>query len=88
MVARAVDQFGSPELKEAVMAPALSGGSGCVLGYTEPEGAPTLRPAGRARARRRRLGHQRFQDVHVNAQNAAYVYLTPTPIRPRPNTRA
>ena len=38
MVARAVDQFGSPELKEEVMAPVLSGQIRLCLGYTEPEG--------------------------------------------------
>ena len=38
MVARAVQQFGSPELQEAVLARTLSGHYRLCLGYTEPEG--------------------------------------------------
>ena len=38
MVARAVQQFGSPELQEEVLARTLSGHYRLCLGYTEPEG--------------------------------------------------
>src|SRR5262245_716754 len=38
MVARAVEQFGSPELKEEVLERTLAGEFRLCLGYTEPEG--------------------------------------------------
>jgi len=38
MVAHAVDQFGSPELKREVLPKVLSGHYRMCLGYTEPEG--------------------------------------------------
>jgi len=76
MVARAVDQFGSPELKEAVMAPALSGRIRLCLGYTEPEGGSDVATC-RTRAVRDGDGWviNGSKMFTSNAQNAAYVYL-------------
>jgi alkylation response protein AidB-like acyl-CoA dehydrogenase len=42
MVARAVAQFGSPELKDEVLERALSGQCRLCLGYTEPEGGSDI----------------------------------------------
>jgi alkylation response protein AidB-like acyl-CoA dehydrogenase len=76
MVARAVDQFGSPELKEEVMAPALSGRIRLCLGYTEPEGGSDVATC-KTRAVRDGAswvinGSKMFTS---NAQNAAFVFL-------------
>ena len=49
MVARAVEQFGSAELKDEVLERTLSGDFRLCLGYTEPEGGPMSPPARRAR---------------------------------------
>ncbi len=49
MVARAVEQFGSAELKEEVLARTLSGHYGCVSATPSPKAAPTSRPVRHAR---------------------------------------
>jgi alkylation response protein AidB-like acyl-CoA dehydrogenase len=76
MVARAVDQFGSPELKEEVMAPVLSGRIRLCLGYTEPEGGSDVATC-KTRAVRDGDGWviNGSKMFTSNAQNAAYVYL-------------
>jgi alkylation response protein AidB-like acyl-CoA dehydrogenase len=76
MVARAVEQFGSAELKAEVMPKVLSGQFRLCLGYTEPEGGSDV-----ATCKTRALrdgdswvinGSKMFTS---NAQNAQYVYL-------------
>src|SRR6185312_3128125 len=76
MVARAVDQFGSPELKDEVMARALSGEIRLCLGYTEPEGGSDVATC-KTRAVRDGDGWiiNGSKMFTSNAQNAAYVFL-------------
>ncbi len=76
MVARAVDQFGSPDLKAEVMAPVLSGQIRLCLGYTEPEGGSDVATC-KTRAVRDGDGWviNGSKMFTSNAQNAAYVYL-------------
>ncbi len=76
MVARAVQQFGSPELKEEVLERTLAGEFRLCLGYTEPEGGSDVATA-KTRAVRDGdewviNGSKMFTS---NAQNASYVYL-------------
>jgi alkylation response protein AidB-like acyl-CoA dehydrogenase len=76
MVARAVQQFGSAELKEEVLERTLSGEFRLCLGYTEPEGGSDVATC-KTRAVRDGdhwiiNGSKMFTS---NAQNAAYVYL-------------
>ena len=76
MVARAVDQFGSPELKAEVMPKVLSGRFRLCLGYTEPEGGSDVATC-KTRAVRDGddwviNGSKMFTS---NAHNAQYVYL-------------
>jgi len=76
MVARAVQQFGSPELKEEVLERTLAGEFRLCLGYTEPEGGSDVATC-KTRAVRDGddwiiNGSKMFTS---NAQNAAYVYL-------------
>jgi 3-oxocholest-4-en-26-oyl-CoA dehydrogenase alpha subunit len=76
MVARAVEQFGSPELKAEVMPKVLSGEFRLCLGYTEPEGGSDVATC-KTRAVRDGdswviNGSKMFTS---NAQNAHYVYL-------------
>jgi 3-oxocholest-4-en-26-oyl-CoA dehydrogenase alpha subunit len=76
MVARAVEQFGSPELKEEVLERTLGGEFRLCLGYTEPEGGSDVATV-KTRAVRDGdewviNGSKMFTS---NAQNASYVYL-------------
>jgi 3-oxocholest-4-en-26-oyl-CoA dehydrogenase alpha subunit len=76
MVARAVEQFGSPELKAEVMPKVLSGRFRLCLGYTEPEGGSDVATC-KTRAVRDGSswvinGSKMFTS---NAHNAQYVYL-------------
>jgi len=76
MVARAVRDFGSDELKAEVMEPALSGRIRMCLGYTEPEGGSDVATC-KTRAVRDGdswviNGSKMFTS---NAQNASYVFL-------------
>ena len=76
MVARAVDQFGSPELKEEVLARTLSGHFRLCLGYTEPEGGSDVATC-KTRAVRDGDGWiiNGSKMFTSNAHNASYVYL-------------
>ncbi len=76
MVARAVAQFGSPELQDEVLPRTLSGEFRLCLGYTEPEGGSDVATC-KTRAVRDGdswiiNGSKMFTS---NAQNAAYVFL-------------
>jgi 3-oxocholest-4-en-26-oyl-CoA dehydrogenase alpha subunit len=76
MVARAVEQFGSTELKQEVLERTLSGHFRLCLGYTEPEGGSDVATC-KTRAVRDGdswiiNGSKMFTS---NAQNAAYVFL-------------
>ena len=76
MVARAVNQFGSPELKAEVMPKVLSGRFRLCLGYTEPEGGSDIATC-KTRAVRDGgswiiNGSKMFTS---NAHNAQYVFL-------------
>jgi 3-oxocholest-4-en-26-oyl-CoA dehydrogenase alpha subunit len=76
MVARAVEQFGSPELKVEVLPMVLSGQYRLCLGYTEPEGGSDVATC-KTRAVRDGddwiiNGAKMFTS---NAHNAQYVYL-------------
>ena len=76
MVARAVEQFGSPELKDEVLERTLAGEFRLCLGYTEPEGGSDVATV-KTRAVRDGdhwviNGSKMFTS---NAQNASYVYL-------------
>jgi len=76
MVARAVVQFGSAELKDEVLAPTLAGQYRLCLGYTEPEGGSDVATC---KTRAVRDGDSWIIDgakmFTSNAQNASYVYL-------------
>lgn len=76
MVARAVEQFGSPELQEEVLARTLSGQVRLCLGYTEPEGGSDVATC-KTRAVRDGDGWiiNGSKMFTSNAQNASYVYL-------------
>lgn len=76
MVARAVEQFGSPELKAEVMPKVLSGHFRLCLGYTEPEGGSDVATC-KTRAIRDGDGWiiNGSKMFTSNAQNAQYVYL-------------
>jgi alkylation response protein AidB-like acyl-CoA dehydrogenase len=78
MVARAVEQFGSPELKAEVMPKVLSGQFRLCLGYTEPEGGSDVATC-KTRAVREADGSSWVINgskmFTSNAQNAQYVYL-------------
>src|ERR1700744_6124919 len=76
VVARLVQQFGVPELSEAVLPGVLSGEIRLCLGYTEPEGGSDVATC-KTRAARDGdawtiTGSKRFTS---NAQNARYVFL-------------
>jgi len=76
MVARAVRDFGSPELKDEVMERALSGRIRMCLGYTEPEGGSDVATC-KTRAVRDGDGWvvNGSKMFTSNAQNASYVFL-------------
>ena len=76
MVARAVEQFGSPELKSEVLPKVLSGRFRLCLGYTEPEGGSDVATC-KTRAVRDGDGWiiNGSKMFTSNAQNAQYVYL-------------
>lgn len=76
MVARAVEQFGSPELKDEVLPKVLSGRHRLCLGYTEPEGGSDVATC-KTRAVRDGGGWiiNGSKMFTSNAQNAQYVYL-------------
>jgi 3-oxocholest-4-en-26-oyl-CoA dehydrogenase alpha subunit len=76
MVARAVDQFGSPELKDEVLARALSGHFRLCLGYTEPEGGSDVATC-KTKAVRDGDGWiiNGSKMFTSNAHNASYVFL-------------
>jgi alkylation response protein AidB-like acyl-CoA dehydrogenase len=78
MVARAVEQFGSPELKAEVMPKVLSGEFRLCLGYTEPEGGSDVATC-KTRAVQEADGSSWVINgskmFTSNAQNAEYVYL-------------
>jgi 3-oxocholest-4-en-26-oyl-CoA dehydrogenase alpha subunit len=76
MVARAVAQFGSPELREEILERTLSGEFRLCLGYTEPEGGSDVATC-KTRAVRDGddwiiNGSKMFTS---NAHNASYVFL-------------
>jgi len=76
MVARAVEQFGSPELQQEVLERVLSGDYRLCLGYTEPEGGSDVATC-KTRAVRDGdhwiiNGSKMFTS---NAHNASYVFL-------------
>jgi alkylation response protein AidB-like acyl-CoA dehydrogenase len=76
MVARAVQQFGSAELKDEVLERTLSGEFRLCLGYTEPEGGSDVATC-KTRAIRDGDGWiiNGAKMFTSNAQNASYVYL-------------
>jgi 3-oxocholest-4-en-26-oyl-CoA dehydrogenase alpha subunit len=77
MVARAVEQFGSPELKQEVLSKVLSGHYRLCLGYTEPEGGSDVATC-KTRAMRDDGGGWIINGSKMftsNAQNAQYVFL-------------
>jgi 3-oxocholest-4-en-26-oyl-CoA dehydrogenase alpha subunit len=76
MVARAVVQFGSQELKDEVLARTLSGHYRLCLGYTEPEGGSDVATC-KTRAVRDGDGWiiNGSKMFTSNAQNASYVFL-------------
>jgi alkylation response protein AidB-like acyl-CoA dehydrogenase len=76
MVARAVQQFGSAELKDEVLERTLSGEVRLCLGYTEPEGGSDVATC-KTRAVRDGDGWiiNGAKMFTSNAQNASYVYL-------------
>ena len=78
MVARAVEAFGSPELKSEVMPEVLSGRFRLCLGYTEPEGGSDVATC-KTRAVREADGSSWIINgskmFTSNAHNAQYVYL-------------
>ena len=76
MVARAVEQFVSPELKAEVMPKVLSGRSRLCLGYTEPDGGSDVATC-KTRAVRDGNGWviNGSKMFTSNAHNAQYVYL-------------
>ncbi|MGH3675285.1 MAG: acyl-CoA dehydrogenase family protein [Mycobacterium sp.] len=76
MVARAVEQFGSPELRDEVLQCTLSGEYRLCLGYTEPEGGSDVATC-KTRAVRDDDGWiiNGSKMFTSNAQNAAYVFL-------------
>ncbi|AGB22732.1 acyl-CoA dehydrogenase [Mycobacterium sp. JS623] len=76
MVARAVEQYGSPDLQAEVMPKVLSGQFRLCLGYTEPEGGSDVATC-KTRAVRDGDGWiiNGSKMFTSNAQNAQYVYL-------------
>src|SRR3954449_529662 len=76
MVARAIDQFGSAELKDEVLDKTLSGHFRLCLGYTEPDGGSDVATC-KTRAVRDGDGWiiNGSKMFTSNAQNAAYVFL-------------
>ncbi|OBF36794.1 acyl-CoA dehydrogenase [Mycobacterium sp. ACS1612] len=76
MVARAVEHYGSPELKEEVLPKVLSGHVRLCLGYTEPEGGSDVATC-KTRAVRDNEGWviNGSKMFTSNAHNAQYVYL-------------
>ena len=76
MVARAVEQFGSAELKDEVLARTLSGHYRLCLGYTEPEGGSDVATC-KTRAVRDGDGWiiNGSKMFTSNAHNASYVFL-------------
>jgi 3-oxocholest-4-en-26-oyl-CoA dehydrogenase alpha subunit len=76
MVARAVEQFGSAELKDEVVARTLSGHYRLCLGYTEPEGGSDVATC-KTRAVRDADGWiiNGSKMFTSNAHNASYVFL-------------
>jgi len=76
MVARLVQQFGAPELSEAVLPGVLSGEIRLCLGYTEPEGGSDVATC-KTRAVRDGDGWiiNGSKMFTSNAQNAKYVFL-------------
>jgi 3-oxocholest-4-en-26-oyl-CoA dehydrogenase alpha subunit len=76
MVAHAVDQFGSPELKREVLPKVLSGHYRLCLGYTEPEGGSDVATC-KTRAVRDGDGWiiNGSKMFTSNAQNAQFVFL-------------
>lgn len=76
MVARAVEQFGSPELKNEVLPRVLSGHYRLCLGYTEPEGGSDVATC-KTRAVRDGDGWiiNGSKMFTSNAHNASYVFL-------------
>ncbi len=76
MVARAVDQFGSAELKDEVLERTLSGHFRLCLGYTEPEGGSDVATC-KTRAVRDGDGWiiNGSKMFTSNAHNASYVFL-------------
>ena len=76
MVAHAVDQFGSPELKHEVLPKVLSGQYRLCLGYTEPEGGSDVATC-KTRAVRDGDGWiiNGSKMFTSNAHNAHYVFL-------------
>ena len=76
MVAKTVDQFGSPELKEEVLPRVLSGHFRLCLGYTEPEGGSDVATC-KTRAVRDGDGWiiNGSKMFTSNAHNAQYVFL-------------
>lgn len=76
MVARAVQQFGSPELQDEVLEHALSGDYRLCLGYTEPEGGSDVATC-KTRAVRDGDGWiiNGSKMFTSNAHNASYVFL-------------
>jgi alkylation response protein AidB-like acyl-CoA dehydrogenase len=76
MVARAINQFGSAELKDEVLGKTLSGQFRLCLGYTEPDGGSDVATC-KTRAMRDDDGWiiNGSKMFTSNAQNAAYVFL-------------
>ncbi|KUH99085.1 acyl-CoA dehydrogenase family protein [Mycobacterium sp. IS-3022] len=78
MVARCVQQFGSPQLQQEVLPKVLSGHYRLCLGYTEPEGGSDVATC-KTRAVREASGDAWIINgakmFTSNAQNAQYVFL-------------
>ena len=76
MVARAVQQFGSPELKDEILERTLAGHFRLCLGYTEPEGGSDVATC-KTRAVRDGDGWiiNGSKMFTSNAHNASYVFL-------------
>ena len=65
MVASIIREIGTPVMKDRIIGGAMNGDITIALGFTEPEcGSDVAAAATRGCARRRRVGHQRLEDVH------------------------
>ena len=90
MIARTLRAVGTDEQKQQFIPPALAGEILFALGYTEPDSGSDVAAAKTARrARRRRVGHRRPEDVHdAWPTRPPTSSCSPGPIPTSPSTRA